>query len=252
MRTSSCSLALAGLLLGLSGPQPARAAGLPAAERLTSNSEMLRRAVRGAVDSMVSVMPLGPRDVVVILPAAGQRPEWALENEIAELLQRRVARLSFHGALSDTAESPAPADSEAEEDSAASAARQAARRRLALDRRPLDPNASLLEYRVAGLNLGYTDLHKSRLFGPGEVDRLATVSLGLRLMAPDGRLLWSGHGRGALSDRVPQARLGEVEDRLFSITPPSVPDKSLSRLLEPAIVVGLVTGLVFLFYTNRN
>src|SRR5512140_2060656 len=100
MRTSCSILALAGLVLALAGP--ARAAGPVAGERLVSNSEMLRRALRGAADSMVSAMPLGSRDVVVILPAAGQRSEWALENEIADLLQRRVARLSFHGALSDT------------------------------------------------------------------------------------------------------------------------------------------------------
>jgi hypothetical protein len=232
------------------------------AERLTTNSQLLSRAVHGALDSLLAGVPLRPTDAVVILPSGSERQEWALENEIAGMLQRRVGRLAFHGALQDSAggaEPAAPADGavEAEADSTDSSAEAApqpaaASGRSRADHRPLDPNANLLEYRVAALGVSYTDLHKSRLFGSGEVDRLASVSLGLRLLAPDGRLLWSAHARGQAQDRVPEARLAEVEDRLYLVPTPVLPNRSLKRLLEPAIVVGLVSGLVFLFYTNRN
>ena len=226
-------------------------AGLPClarADQLVSNSQLLGRAVRGALDSALVAAPFKRTESVVILPAAGQASDWALENEMSAWLQRRVARLTFHGALEDSAESKSPADSAARA-SADSATESASRHGHAVDRRPPDPNADLLEYRVAELGVRYTDLHKSRLFGN---DRLAVVSVGLRLVAPDGGLLWSGHIRGQVQDRVPQGRLPEVEDHLFSVKAPVVPDRSLTRLLEPAIVVGLVTGLIFLFYTNRN
>jgi hypothetical protein len=243
MRTEpwKAALRVTGLLLALAClPGAARADGL------ISNSQLLGRAVRGALDSALVTAPLKRTQSVVVLPAAGQAPDWALENEISTWLQHRVARLTFHGALEDSVR-PAAAGDTAAADSA-SPARQAPK----VDRRPLDPTADLLEYRVATLGVEYTGLHKSRLFGSGEVDRLAMVSLGLRLVTPDGALLWSGHARGQLEDRVPQARLSEVQDRLFTVKAPVVPDRSMSRLLEPAIVVGLVTGLVFLFYTNRN
>ena len=187
---------------------------------------------------------------MVILPAPGQRPEWALENEMAGLLQPRVSRVTFHGATQDSLGVPVAADTAARDSSNEKSAALA--HHSAVDPRPLDPNANLLEYRIAALGVAYTDVHKSRLFSDGDVDRLANVSLGLRLLAPDGKVLWSGHARGQATDRVPEARLAEVEDRLFVVPQPVLPDRSLTRLLEPAIVVSLVTGLVFLFYTNRN
>jgi len=228
------------------------AAGLPGAaraDRLVSNSQLLSRAVRGALDSLLASVPAPNLESVVILPAAGQKPEWALENEIAGLLQKRAKRLTFHGPLTDTTGAETASDTgKAEGDSAAAPPP----RRSAADRRPLDPTANQLEYRVAALEVTYPDVHRTSLLGAGEVDRVANVSVGLRLLSPDGRLLWSRHARGQAEDRVPEGRLHEVEDRLYMVPVPTLPDRSLMRYVEPAIVVGLVTGLVYLFYTNRN
>ena len=53
-------------------------------------------------------------------------------------------------------------------------------------------------------------------------------------------------------DQVPADQLERLEDNLYQYKNPIAPSRDLSRLLEPAIVVALVSGLVFLFYTNRN
>jgi hypothetical protein len=243
MRTRPWMACALGLGLAL-----ACAPGAARADRILSNSQLLGRAVRGALDSTLVAAPFRKSESVVILPAHGQASDWALENEISTWLLRRVARLTFHGVLEDSVAVEAEADSVAA-DSGETAPVKPVRK---VDRRPLDPTADLLEYRVAVLGVEYTGLHKSRLFGAGEVDRLALVSVGLRLLTPEGALLWSGHARGQAQDRIPQARLPEVQDRLFTMKPPVLPNRSLTKLLEPAIVVGLVTGLVFLFYTNRN
>ncbi len=212
------------------------------ADPLLSNSNLLSHALRAAADSTLRQLPVAPTVHVVVLPAAGQRPVWGLENELGDMLKRRLDRVSFHGPLADTATTP--------HDSVEAPA--AAARRLTIDKSPLDPNADLLEYRVATLGVTYTDVHKSRVLGASTVDRTAQVSLGLRLLGPDGRMLWSGQASGTASDQVPASRLHEVEDNLFDFQRPQLPTRDLSRILEPAIVVGLVTGLVFLFYTNRN
>src|SRR5207244_1878031 len=113
---------------------------------------------------------------VVILPAAGQRVEWAVENQLAASARDRAGRISFHGPMGDTTTT----DPDAPIDSAQASAPKRAPR-TSIDTHPIDPTAHLLEYRA-----------------------------------------------------------------------PLLPSRNVSRILEPAIVVGLVSGLVFLFYTNRN
>src|SRR5438876_11920130 len=124
--------------------------------------------------------------------------------------------------------------------------------RTSIDTHPIDPTANLLEYRVAVLAVNYAAVHKTRVFGASEVERKAQVSLALRLLNPEGNILWSGEGSAIATDRVPGNRLAEVEDNLYQFPRPLLPSRNVSRILEPAIVVGLVSGLVFLFYTNRN
>ncbi|HVP39011.1 MAG TPA: hypothetical protein VMS93_07490 [Candidatus Saccharimonadales bacterium] len=227
------------------------AAGAARGERLASNSELLRRVIHGAVDSVLAAVPVASGEAVVVMPAAGQSQEWALENELAAALHDRAHRVTFHGPLEDSA-SAAPGAAAAESAAAAEAPQRPARPRPGPDLRPLDPNADRLEYRVAALGVSYTHVYRRHLFGPGDVERLASASVGLRLIGPDGHLLWSGHASGQYTDRVPQSRIREVDDRLFQVPAPVLPERSLSRLVEPAIVVGLVTGLIYLFYTNRN
>src|SRR5262245_9244347 len=76
--------------------------GVAKADRLVSNSELLRRALRQAADSMVAAMPPQPHAHVVILPAAGQRVEWAVENQLAASARDHAGRISFHGPMGDT------------------------------------------------------------------------------------------------------------------------------------------------------
>ena len=227
--------ALLGAPLCLPAP-PARA------DRPPTNSELVGRALEAAADSLLANLPAVAQGHLVLLPANGQAPQWGVENELAARLKQRVKWVSFHGALSDTA---APLDSA----QLAAGARPAA---SIVDKRPLDPEAAVLEYRVATLGVTYTDVHKARIFGASEVERSAQASLAARLLSPQGGLVWTGHGSGAVLDRVPQDMLPSLEDNLYQFHPPTLPSGDITKFLEPAIVVALVSGLVFLFYTNRN
>jgi len=219
-------------------------AASPAGARSVTNSELVGQALHAAADSLLSGLPAVKQAHLVVLPANGQEPQWGVENELAGRLAGVVARVTFHGALGDTTTGPAPADT--------GAAQQARPRASVVDHRPIDPEAALLEYRVATLGVTYTDVHKARIFGASEVERSAQVSLAARLLGPDGRMLWSGRAVSVSRDRVPQDDLPEVEDNLYSFARPTLPSADITRILEPAIVVALVSGLVFLFYTNRN
>ena len=236
MRISS--LALAGLL-ALAFAQPAHS------QERGTNSELLGRALRQAVDSLFQRIKVSPGARVVILPAPGQESVWGLENEIAAGLRTRGAgKVTFHGAVADTAApQAAPKDTSIHEPLHPG---------VPIDVRPLDPTAELIEYRVAALAVTYTGTHKSRVLGATQVDRLAKASLAARHMSPEGGLMEAASGSASLQDRVAEEDLPQMEDNLYQFPRPVVPTRDLTRVLEPAIVVGLVTGLVFLFYTNRN
>jgi hypothetical protein len=212
------------------------------ADRLPTNSELVGRALRSAADSIAAQLPLDRQTSIVILPSPGQGPDWAVENQIAGAIQTRAGRVSFHGALADTGHSTAPADS----------TQQAKKFESVVDNRPLDPSANILEYRIGQLGVRYSGEHKSRILGASRVDRVAQASVGVRLLSPQGHLIASAQGSSELADQVPQERLADLEDHLYQFPKPSLPTRDLARVLEPAIVIGLVSGLVFLFYTNRN
>lgn len=210
-----------------------------------TNSDLLGRALHQAVDSLLLRVKVSSGARMVILPAPGQESVWGLENEIAAALRARGAgKVTFHGAVADTVQpSSAPKDTSVHETSKGG---------VPIDTRPIDPTADLIEYRVAALAVTYTGTHKSRILGSTQVDRLARASLAARHLSPEGGLMEAASGSASLQDRVAEDELPRLEDNLYQFPRPVVPTRDLTRVLEPAIVVGLVTGLVFLFYTNRN
>ena len=56
----------------------------------------------------------------------------------------------------------------------------------------------------------------------------------------------------AASIKVPQAKLDLLEGRTYPFTRPVLRNRPLSRLAEPVLVAGIITGLVFLFYSSQN
>jgi hypothetical protein len=50
---------------------------------------------------------------------------------------------------------------------------------------------------------------------------------------------------------VSKAELPSLEDRLRPETRPLPPQSNLKHIVEPALVVALIAGLVALFYQNR-
>jgi hypothetical protein len=265
MRTDARRGALLALALALAaclGPVsavPARAAEAKAA--VPTNSDLLTRALRAAADSAFHNLPLRRDATVVLVPAPGQSTEWAVENQLAETIKGRVAKLTFRsGTMAASADtSAAAAGAASAPDSvpllqrmAAAAKRVQAPPKTGAQMLADDPTAHALEYRLAALTITYEGLRRSRLLGPGMVERVAVAELGIRYLDAHGELLGSGSGSATVRDEIPQLRLPEVEDRLYQTTRPTLPSRNLTRIIEPAIVIGLVRGLIFLYSTNRN
>jgi hypothetical protein len=66
-----------------------------------------------------------------------------------------------------------------------------------------------------------------------------------------GDVLWTRVASAEATDRVSKGQIALVQAASVGLNPP-LPSGSKGRLIEPLIVVGIVTGLVVLFYSNRN
>lgn len=116
-----------------------------------------------------------------------------------------------------------------------------------------DAAGLVLTYRIVEFGVTYHDSWRRGFMGPRVVERLASVDIYTRLV--DGsaeNVLWAGRGHSERLDVVPQAKLDLLEGRTYPFTRPVLKSRPLSRLAEPVLVAGIITGLVFLFYSSQN
>jgi len=118
---------------------------------------------------------------------------------------------------------------------------------------PEDIEGMVLSFRVLEFAVTYHDQWRQGFMGQRVVERLAAVDLNCRLVSGSEKsILWVGNGRSEKLDIVPKSKLDLLEGRSYPFNKPTLPPQSLSRIVEPALVLGIVAGLVFLFYSNQN
>jgi hypothetical protein len=110
----------------------------------------------------------------------------------------------------------------------------------------------VLTWRVQEARVDYVRSFRGGIFGAQRVERRARADLALRLTpAGSDAISWSAAADTALGDVVLKSELAALEDRTRPETRPQLPSSSFKKVLEPALVVLLVAGLVSLFYQNR-
>jgi len=102
-------------------------------------------------------------------------------------------------------------------------------------------------------DLSYPKSYRTSPFGSRKVQRRASVSLVSHLLQ-GGRqeVVWGGHGEVERIDVVPQNKLSLLEGTSFPFEEPTLKTKGWGALVEPALVIAIVAGLIYLFYTNQN
>lgn len=109
-----------------------------------------------------------------------------------------------------------------------------------------------LHARVDGAGVTYVRRIRSFPFGVKGYERLVTMRASATMQDPrTGQVAWARSASGSLTDVVPRRDVAYVSGAAAAWNPP-LPQGSGFRLLEPLIVVGVVAGLVVLFYSNRN
>lgn len=110
----------------------------------------------------------------------------------------------------------------------------------------------VLTWRVQEARVDYVRMFRGGLFGAHRVERRARADLALRLTpAGSDAIAWSASADSTVGDVVLRGELAALEDRTRPETRPALPTASFKKVLEPALVVVLIAGLVSLFYQNR-
>jgi len=194
------------------------------AEAVTKTHGMMLDSVATSVvaDLLREAPAATGRGVVLTLPVRG--------DTLGVLAQRLVERLRAQGVPVHLAGRGAPDDS-------ASAAAV----------RPLE-----MGIRVDGSGVSYLRRIRSFPFGVKGYERMAALRASVTLVDPTtGEVTWAKSASGRAVDVVPKRDLLLAGAGSGGINPP-LPAGGGFRLLEPLIVLGVVSGLVVLFYSNRT
>ena len=114
------------------------------------------------------------------------------------------------------------------------------------------PGLPILTWRVQEARVDYVRMFRGGIFGAHRIERRARADLALRLTpAGSDAIAWSASADSTVGDVVLRSELSALEDRTRPETRPQLPSASFKKVLEPALVVVLIAGLVSLFYQNR-
>lgn len=113
----------------------------------------------------------------------------------------------------------------------------------------------VLTFRLIEFGVTYHDTWRRGFLGQKVVERLASVNVYCRLVSGNAEnVLWVSGGKSERLDIVPKSKLDLLEGQpnSYPFAAPVLPPQPFSRILEPALVAGIIGGLVFLFYSNQN
>jgi hypothetical protein len=114
------------------------------------------------------------------------------------------------------------------------------------------PADYLLRFRVVECAVTYPKSYRKSPLGGRTVERLASVNVYATLVQESReRVIWVGHGDSERLDHVPASKLPLLEGSTFPFTQPELESRGLGAYVEPILVLGIVAGLIYLFYSNQ-
>jgi len=115
-----------------------------------------------------------------------------------------------------------------------------------------DPRVTELNARVDGVGVAYVRRIRSFPFGVKGYERVVMMRASATLVDPEtGQVLRARSASGTVTDIVAKRDVAYAAGGSRAFDPP-LPRGSGLKILEPLIVIGVVAGLVVLFYSNRN
>ncbi len=211
-------------------------------EAYPTNLSMLREAAESAVTELFLGFDAPAGATLLVQPGIEHEGNWFIE----ELILARLHDAGYNAYLQPTEEGAPPVPEE-----------------TSLDSDDENPEAGLtaggpasdfvFRYRIVEFGILYPDSYRRSPLGSRRVQRHATVILSAQLLAgQQERILWIGQGDAERLDVVPSSKLSFLEGKAFPFAAPELETRGVGRFVEPALVTGIVAGLIYLFYTNQN
>lgn len=115
------------------------------------------------------------------------------------------------------------------------------------------PEGHVLDVRVIEFGVQYSDVGRRLLFGPMQFTRVGGVFLQTSYHRDrDGTITAMTSTERHQVDRLSGSQRHLAEGASYPFSKPVLQAPSLGRYVEPAVVVGIVGSLVYLFYANQN
>jgi hypothetical protein len=115
------------------------------------------------------------------------------------------------------------------------------------------PAGNVLDLRLIEFGVSYPQVGRKLLFGPVRFTRVGGVFAQVNsLEGPDGNFRQMVSSERHRVDRLSGSQRALVEGASYPFNPPELTPPSLSRYIEPTVVVAIVGSLVYLFYANQN
>lgn len=117
-----------------------------------------------------------------------------------------------------------------------------------------DSAGMALEFEVVDLGLAYTRVRRRSWLGEKRVVREGRARVFARLLdLGAARVVWADHAEAKVRDEVRFDDLKRLEEQ----TPPdyvkaTLPERRWNKIVEPAVVTGIVVGLIVLFFSNQD
>lgn len=116
-----------------------------------------------------------------------------------------------------------------------------------------DSSSFSISYQIIRLNIRYPRISRRFWFGSKEVFREARADVIAQLTdRSTGDVIWVREGNARHEDVIPYSLLSFVEEKQYEFTRPPRDEFKISKIVEPAVVAGIVVGLVFLFFSNQS
>ncbi len=115
-----------------------------------------------------------------------------------------------------------------------------------------EENMWVLNIRPMELSVRYAQTRRSWVLGGRQVPRIASCELSAVLVDPDGNVVLTTREGSVVEDTVSPSEILVLESSTENWVNGEMSDEESGNILEPLVVTGVVTALVYLFYSSRN
>jgi hypothetical protein len=192
--------------------------------------------LRAALAPALAAAPGNAGDSVIIRPTKDHEAGEVVGEILAKALRERGLRVEIRKPVPDLPESVRVARAE----------------ELAEARLSIEVDLPLVEFDIRRSEYNFVRTARERWIGPRSVEREVICDIGLAWKAPgESSALWTssalGSDREVLESRRIPGTTGYPQPKSLAAE-----GKKANPLVEPAIVAGIVGGLAFLFFSNRD